>query len=231
MKNCSNPVCAEQNPQPLNNFPKDKRVKDGFGARCKKCRAKQLKEARLAEPEIFAAYDKKYYRSAKGQKTWKNRGKSEVFKKYQKQYSRSSAGKRSQARYRASLAGKVNILWHAMNKRCRENKRYEDVEVKMNKEEWTEFATPAILAFWQNNPTGVPSVHRKNDEGHYALGNIEIIDKNENLIRSSFLVNTFHLDKCLSMEENLPTIKNILKESICNQLNIDFGELLEALRD
>lgn len=37
MKNCLNPKCVQINPQPVDNFYKDVRIKDGIRSRCKKC--------------------------------------------------------------------------------------------------------------------------------------------------------------------------------------------------
>lgn len=51
MKNCTNKECKENNPQPLENFPKNKNSKDGAGTWCKKCMNAYAKNYR-SNPEI-----------------------------------------------------------------------------------------------------------------------------------------------------------------------------------
>ena len=61
-KICSKPVCSNNGePQPLNNFNKEKRSKDGLRSSCRECDKKYSKEKRYHHKEEYKQYRKKYY--------------------------------------------------------------------------------------------------------------------------------------------------------------------------
>jgi hypothetical protein len=60
MKTCSNPKCAQANPQNLDSFHKDKSKKDGFRTRCKSCVAPLKANWNKENPERKAARNKRW---------------------------------------------------------------------------------------------------------------------------------------------------------------------------
>lgn len=61
-KNCSNPNCKQQNPQPLENFHKDSHRKDGLRSRCKACQKEATKKYNDAHKEERAMRQREYYK-------------------------------------------------------------------------------------------------------------------------------------------------------------------------
>lgn len=60
-KTCSNPNCKQINPQPIENFHRDKRKKDGLRSRCKSCELEAAKRYRDAHKEERALKQREYY--------------------------------------------------------------------------------------------------------------------------------------------------------------------------
>lgn len=73
-----------------------------------------------------------------------------------------------------------------MIRRCKggkaEEKAYAEVEVKMTRSEWLEWAVPKYETFLKQDPDGMPTVSRNGDIGHYELDNIRIVPWKENSI-------------------------------------------------
>lgn len=61
-KKCSNPNCKQENPQPLSNFHRDRRKKDGLRSRCKACELEAAQKYRNARREELAAKQREYYK-------------------------------------------------------------------------------------------------------------------------------------------------------------------------
>lgn len=61
MKYCSNPNCKQKNPQPIENFHKDTRKKDGLRSRCKACELERAAQYRETHKKERAAKQRKYY--------------------------------------------------------------------------------------------------------------------------------------------------------------------------
>ena len=60
------------------------------------------------------------------------------------------------------------------------NPAYSKVKLLMTMEEFLEWSLPLYIKFIEENPESSPSVARRGDKGHYELGNIEIVSKEEN---------------------------------------------------
>ena len=230
-KMCTNPICAEINPQDVANFWKNSSSKDGFATRCKTCQTPKIKAYYAKNKKQIQEKKRNYYTTEKGKQSIKNRNKSKAYQKYQKQYRESGNTKKCQQRYNQKPKGRATMLWHCMNQRCQKHKNYKSVEVRMSKNEWLEFAIPAIIEFLKNNPSGKPSVHRFNDLGHYEIGNIQIIDKKENMMRSSFLVKAFGLSRDDSLDKRLKDAVNVVIWSLCDSLDIPLDLLMEKCNE
>lgn len=75
-------------------------------------------------------------------------------------------------------------MWRNMLARCGsnkpKNKAYKNIEVRMTRDEWNNWAIPAVQEFMDLHPDKVPSIDRKDKNKHYELGNLRIIDFLEN---------------------------------------------------
>ena len=80
--------------------------------------------------------------------------------------------------YRAKAA------YRNMNVRCGNadgnNPAYAAVELRMTMEQWLAWAVPRYEDFIREYPEERPNVSRRNDVGHYELGNIEITTLEQN---------------------------------------------------
>lgn len=230
-RSCFNPDCKEKNPQPISNFAKDKHGKDGKASRCKTCKNAYLRWLRNTTDgkTKSRAAAKKYRTTDKYKFAIKKRNVSNKYKKYQKEYAKSEIGKNAQKKYKLKPKGRANYLWHCMMNRCQKHPGYEYVEIKMTKNDWMTWAIPELISFWNREPTGIPSVHRKNDVGNYELNNIEIIDKKDNMIKSSFVVKSLHLNKNAPVKEKIEDVIKIVKWSLCQHLGVEVSQVIEAL--
>jgi len=61
MRNCSNPSCEQNNPQPLENFQKKPRYRDGIYPQCRSCVNRLSRDRRKNNPEKAKARDLKEY--------------------------------------------------------------------------------------------------------------------------------------------------------------------------
>ena len=79
---------------------------------------------------------------------------------------------------------RAKAAYRGMKQRCKnvngKNKSYLNVELKMTEGEWLEWAVPLYETFLEAMPDESPCASRKNDTGHYGIGNIEIISVKEN---------------------------------------------------
>lgn len=60
MKNCSNKNCKQKNPQPLENFAKNKRNKDKLQSRCRTCTSSDSKNHHKKNIDKIRQYKKEY---------------------------------------------------------------------------------------------------------------------------------------------------------------------------
>lgn len=75
--------------------------------------------------------------------------------------------------YRAKSA------YSGMKRRCVGGKAplpaYANVELRMSLEEWLTWAVPRYAQFDKEHPGETPHASRNGDQGHYEIGNIEIV--------------------------------------------------------
>ncbi len=62
-KTCRNPACAQQNPQPLSEFKRKARYRDGVYPQCRACGRKQEAAYRDRERDKLNAYNRERYRA------------------------------------------------------------------------------------------------------------------------------------------------------------------------
>lgn len=96
------------------------------------------------------------------------------------------------ARHRAygkTPKGKAARAWSSLRQRSQNatgrTPTYENVEVRMTRSEFMSWAVPAFEQWFAKHPDKVPSVDRKNNDGHYELGNIRLLEKVKNQLRSA----------------------------------------------
>jgi hypothetical protein len=101
-------------------------------------------------------------------------------------YCRCSACRAKEADHRQGHKNKprrvaIN-LWHGLKRRCKKwddpNQnwaRYENVEVKMTRGEFLDWAIPEIIKFAAKYPNEQPTVHRL--KKHYEINEIELLPK------------------------------------------------------
>ncbi len=82
---------------------------------------------------------------------------------------------------------RARAAYRNMRARCGnpdgKNPAYAEVELRMTMEEWIAWAVPEYERFDEEHPGAKPSVSRNGDEGHYELGNIELLTLQENRAR------------------------------------------------
>lgn len=108
--------------------------------------------------------------------------------------------KRSQAFYRnASRANGLSILckpcyrkyesapdrrakrtWNTLKTRIRTQPAYSGVEIRMERDEFLEWAIPEYEGWMADNPNQTPSLDRIDPSQHYSLGNLRILSRGEN---------------------------------------------------
>lgn len=76
-------------------------------------------------------------------------------------------------------SGILRRAWNADGK----NRWYADVENRMTKQEFINWAAPAVAEFEKKNPGAKPSIDRIDSRGHYELSNLRIISFHENYMR------------------------------------------------
>jgi hypothetical protein len=69
------------------------------------------------------------------------------------------------------------------------NKCYAGIQLRMTRDEYLAWAVPAYTEWLAANPGKVASIDRIRSEGHYEIGNLQILEHVENARRSSHLKN------------------------------------------
>lgn len=78
---------------------------------------------------------------------------------------------------------RARAAWHDINKRVARQKEYAHVEVRITRPEFMVWATAAFDKWFTEFPDIRPSVDREDPDGHYELGNIQVISLSENCKR------------------------------------------------
>jgi len=104
--------------------------------------------------------------------------------------------------------------WHMLNARAGAkynfSKCYINVEVRMTREEFLEWAIPEYELWLAEHPNQTPSIDRADPNGHYEIGNLQILEVQENRRKARHFINdhapegTKHCGHC---EEFLPLSK------------------------
>jgi len=96
-------------------------------------------------------------------------------------------------------------MWRGMKSRVKNRPTYADVEIRCSRSEFMIWAMPRVRAFLYFNPDQTPSPDRIND-GHYDLGDMRIIDADENRRRSRFIAKYLKLDKLETEDEKIEVL-------------------------
>lgn len=89
------------------------------------------------------------------------------------------AQKKSRAFYRTPR-GRAFHAWYRIRQRCRTNRHYTGVEIRMTKEEFITWAVPKFAEWEAERPHETPSVDREDPTGHYEITNIRLLPWGEN---------------------------------------------------
>lgn len=91
--------------------------------------------------------------------------------------------------YRTDPAVRAKAVWAALLRRVQnrdgKNPSYAHVCLRMTKAEFLTWAVPAYTEFLRQNPDTTPSIDRIDARGHYAIGNLRLLARNENARRAA----------------------------------------------
>jgi hypothetical protein len=92
--------------------------------------------------------------------------------------------------WRGSLQSTIGFSWNRLTNRAGNNyghgRRYEEIEVRMAREEFVAWAIPAYTAWFNEHPDVTPALDRIDTAGHYEIGNIRLISQRENILRREY---------------------------------------------
>ncbi len=103
--------------------------------------------------------------------------------------------------------GRAAISWNNLNTRVKKHKCYQTVRVLVSREEFMAWAIPELQKWMLDNPGKVPSVDRKDGNGHYEIGNMQILEYQVNCGKTRRSINSSLPDgfkKCGQCEQTLP---------------------------
>lgn len=95
-----------------------------------------------------------------------------------------------------SLQSFINHRWHKMRERVSTNKYYKNIEIQCTRDEfaaWVKLNWATVLDLRSRGK--VPSIDRKNSQGHYNLNNMQIICTKENSAKGRDLGNKMRTAK------------------------------------
>jgi len=87
------------------------------------------------------------------------------------------------AKYRSTIRYKTTTIWNCMKGRVKRLKGYSHVKIRMTREEFVAWATPALKKWIKKNPGEWASIDRIDPKGHYEIENIRILSHRENSLR------------------------------------------------
>jgi len=121
-------------------------------------------------------------------------------------------------------------MWRNIVKRCRHDPAYVNVDVKMSKLDFINWANLTVRNFCYLNPGITPSIDRIDPDGHYELRNIRILGVVENRIRSRFIEKFLGIDKLHSQKDRLD-MWILLTDHLCDRLGISLDKFLEYIKN
>lgn len=96
-------------------------------------------------------------------------------------------------RYRATPKGAASFAWNRLTTRAGgrygRSRCYVGVEVRMTRAEFVAWAEPEYARWFRERPGETPSIDRIESTKHYELGNLRLIERVENITRSSHFKN------------------------------------------
>lgn len=123
--------------------------------------------------------------------------------------------------------GKAAKAWDNISSRCcnksGQSPEYANVELKMSRKKFIDWAIPEYEKFMYLNPGVQPSVDRIDPDGHYEINNIRIISMAENCERSMPIEFMKLLDRNLQPYEFASRLSDVVKRLLkmrkigCNQ--------------
>lgn len=130
--------------------------------------------------------------------------------------------------YNNTPRGRASEMYKAMVYRCGKQKHYENIRVEMSREDFLTWAIPELEDFKQRYPDKVPSIDRINPDGNYAFGNMRIIDKLYNKIRSRYIVNSYGLGKDSEESEVFEAVAMVV-QSLCENTGKDVTRCIDFI--
>lgn len=92
--------------------------------------------------------------------------------------------------YNFTPRGRAHRAWYNIVDRAGnangKSPAYADVELRMTQTEFLAWAVPEYSRWMKRNPEKIPSIDRRNQDGHYELGNIRIIEFAKNSRRKKW---------------------------------------------
>lgn len=120
-------------------------------------------------------------------------------------------------------------MWYRMGYRCRHEYMRKGIEVKMTKNQFLVWAYQRVKNFLYNHPGRTPTPDRIDQDGHYEIGNIRIMDDIDNRTRSRFIATYLGLTKLPNEREKIKVFAaNIV--ATCINSGINKNNLLSYLR-
>jgi hypothetical protein len=117
-------------------------------------------------------------------------------------------------------------MYRGIVDRCTNDQSYASIDLKMSREEFAEWAIPAIESFAKCYPQERPSIDRIDPDGHYEQNNIRIISVKDNSIRSRFTMTTMGIKKETPQEKKLEVAAKAML-SMCFNLDVDIKDVVK----
>jgi len=115
------------------------------------------------------------------------------------------------------------MLW-----RCRSDPSYQGKEVRLTRNHFFAWAEGQVRNFLYFRPDGCPSLDRIDPDGHYEIGNIRVIDADENRVRSRFIATFLRLDRYDPEDRVRVLARNII--ATCQNAGVDKNRLVTYLK-
>jgi hypothetical protein len=149
------------------------------------------------------------------------------------------ASKRKHAKKRNTKPfGKAATAWRGILRRVRNKKEYPsyaNIELKMTRCEFMNWAVPEITKFMESSPGERPSVDRLDSEGNYELPNLRIISQPDNSARRGDIENrrigkkfNLLLHPSISEDVFVNSITGLIKE-FCSKKQINHYLIAKAI--